>query len=162
MRMVGFVVILCLLLSGCAASPVFEEVADVFDENQIPEPRNTQVSLPENVAVQTVSSDNGTLYLCDGYEVTQQVLKGGDLNGTFLELTGYGEERLTVMKTDIIEGSRYNCVWSSAGESGDAVGRAVILDDGCYHYCLTVMAPAETAGRMQAVWNQILNSYSFS
>ena len=162
MRMVGFVVVLCLLMSGCAASPVFEEVADVFEENQLPEPRDTHVLLPENASVETVSGDNGTLYLCDGYEVTRQVLKGGNLNGTFQELTGYTEDRLTVLKTDIDEGKRYSCVWSSAGESGDTVGRAVILDDGCYHYCLTVTAPAETAGRMQAVWNQIIHSYSFS
>ena len=162
MRMIGLVVILCLLMTGCAAAPVFEEVADVFDRNQLLEPRATRVSLPEEAAVQTVSGDNGTLYLCDGYEVTRQVLKGGNLDGTLRELTGYSEERLTVLATDMSEAKRYSCVWTSAGESGDAVGRAVILDDGCYHYCLTVMAPAETAGRMQVIWNQILSSYSFS
>ena len=162
MRIIGVAVVLCLLMAGCAASPVFEEVGDVFDENGLPEPKNTSLSLPEETAVQTISGDNGTLYLCDGFEVTRQVLKGGSLDRTLRELSGYSEERLTVLVTDESEGKRYSCVWSSAGESGDTVGRAVILDDGAYHYCLTVMAPAETAGRMHGVWNQIMNSYSFS
>ena len=46
----------------------------------------------------------------------------------------------------------------SAGEEMDQVGKAVILDDGEYHYAVTVMVPAAQAKDLTDNIHQILNS----
>jgi VCBS repeat-containing protein len=62
------------------------------------------------------------------------------------------------MHTKQAETDRYESVWSAVGEGEDQVGRLVILDDGNYHYAVTVMAPAETAGELTKTWQKLLNS----
>ena len=54
---------------------------------------------------------------------------------------------------------RYDFVWASAGENGDQLGRAVILDDGNYHYCLSVLRDADTTERSQIVWRDVFDSF---
>ena len=57
---------------------------------------------------------------------------------------------------------RYDFVWASAGENGDMLGRAVILDDGNYHYCLSVQRPADPEKTSQVVWSQVFQSFSLA
>lgn len=159
MRVIAILLCVCALLNGCAAAPVFETVGDVFGPQTAPEPKKIEVTLPEDAAAQTITGEQGTLYLCNGYEVTQQILPGGDLSATLRELTGFERDRLTLLQTRQEECNRYSCAWSAVGEAGETVGRAVILDDGCYHYCLTVMADADEAGLFQDIWQDILQSY---
>lgn len=160
MKKIVIILALTLLLSGCNAAPTFETLGNVYPGPQTPQPREISLTVPEDAAAQVIQSDSGRLYLCDGYEITLQTLAAGDLNQTLQALTGFGSGALTVMETGLTENARYECVWTSAGEGGDAVGRAVILDDGNYHYCVTVMAPAEDASRLQDTWRSLLASFS--
>ena len=53
---------------------------------------------------------------------------------------------------------RWDWVWTAAGEGGDAVGRAAVLDDGVYHYCVSVMAEAGEAGALETQWSALMGS----
>ena len=162
MKKLAAMVLLSLALTGCTAEPVFESVTDLY-AGQMPAPSIVQVMVPEKAAVLTAAGETkGQLYFCDGYTLTVQTLAGGDLDRSFRNLTGYGRERLTVLETQREGISCYTCAWTSAGEAGDQVGRLVLLDDGCYHYAVTVMATAEQAGMLAEEWEAILNRVNLS
>lgn len=156
MKIVCFLLIFVLLLSGCQATQTFETVEDVYSAQPQSAPREIALELPENV--QTIASDSGKLYLCDGYDVTVETLSSGDLNRTIQQLTGFAPDALTMLQTAVSGMKRYECVWTAAGESGDTVGRAVVLDDGQYHYCVTVMTQADGAGQLTGAWQELLSS----
>ena len=138
------ILLLCfLLLTGCTAAETFETVADVYGEQNLSEPKQVLLSIPEDA--QVIAGDGGMLYLCDGYEITVETLQSGDINATLRQLTGFESDDLTVMETAQMGQNRYECVWTAAGEGGDMVGRVAVLDDGCYHYCVTVTGTAENA-----------------
>ena len=152
-----------LLLSGCAAQPVFETVSDQLDIPAVAPVRQLQVSLPKEATTPTLQSEeSGKLYLCDGYTLSIQTMEAGDLDATMRSLTGFAREQLTVMETLKHGIKRYDCVWSAAGEGGDQVARAVILDDGNYHYAVTVMADFASAGDLADTWKSILDIVSLS
>jgi len=159
LKRIGILILAVIMLTGCSATQTFERIEDVYNFQE-PQEREVLLTLPEDAAAQVLSSGNATLYLCDGYEVIQQVLPAGDLSATLRELSGYEKDRLSVIETGISDVTRYECVWSAAGENGDVVARAAVLDDGYYHYCLTVMAEAKTAGKLQQTWQQIFSSYA--
>ena len=149
-----------LLLTGCAAEETFETIADVYGEQNLPQPKQVVLTIPEEAAAQAIVGSSGTLYLCDGYEITVETLSAGDINSTFRQLTGFETDDLTVMETAQLGFSRYECVWTAAGEGGDMVGRVAVLDDGNFHYCVTVMAGAAEAGKLQSTWKDLLNGFS--
>ncbi len=146
--------LLAVLLTGCAAQPVYEPVLDVY-EAAASQPEKLVFSLPEEASVHTLASENGKLYHCDGYTLTVQTLTGGDLGGTLSVLTGYSAEKLDLLQ---IAPGRYTCAWVSAGEGGDQIGRLVLLDDGVWHYAVTVMADARKAGALQETWDTLFQS----
>lgn len=156
MKKVCFLLIFVLFLTGCQAAPTFEGVEDVYSPQPPNAPRRIALDLPEDV--QTVAGDSGKLYLCDGYDVTVETFASGDLSNTVQLLTGFAPDALTMLQTAVSDARRYECVWTAAGENGDTVGRAVVLDDGQYHYCVTVMGNADTAGELADVWQELLNS----
>lgn len=157
MRKLIVPILVVLLLAGCAAEPVFEQVTDVY-AGADPMPGTVQVMVPEKVTVLASAGEyGGQLYFCDGYTLTVQTLTGGDLDRSFRQLTGYEREQLMVLQTSRDGTVCYNCAWSSAGEAGEQVGRLVLLDDGVYHYAVTVMAPADQAGALREEWDQVLN-----
>lgn len=143
MKKLCILVICFLLLTGCTAAETFETVADVYGEQNLPDPKEVLLSIPEDA--QVIGGDGGKLYLCDGYEITVETLQSGDINATLRQLTGFESDDLTIMETAQMGQNRYECVWTSAGEGGDMVGRVAVLDDGCYHYCVTVTGTAENA-----------------
>lgn len=149
-----------MLLTGCTAAETFETVDDVYAEGEPAVMRQVSLQLPE--AAEIISGDAGTIYLCDGFEVTVQTMAAGDLNATMRSLTGFDADELTVVETGLTEAARYECVWTAAGEGGDAVGRAVVLDDGCYHYCVTVMASEDDAGALRQTWQALLDTVQLS
>ena len=154
---------MCMLfLSGCAAVETFETITDVYGEQQVLPPRQVLLEIPQEAAAQAIKDDDGTLYLCDGYEITLQTMPAGDLNQTMRSLTGFDSDALTMIETGLTEAARYECVWTAAGEGGDMIGRAVILDDGAYHYCVTVMASAKEANALRETWHSLLNSFSLA
>ena len=119
-------------------------------------------AVPEDATVCTMESGEGTMWLCDGFTLTVQTLAGGDLNRSLQQLTGFTEDQLTVMQTKQGDIKRREFVWSAAGEGGDQVGRAVILDDGNNHYAVSVMADAEKAGKLTQTWQKILDSVTLT
>ena len=149
-----------LLLCGCSAEPTFETLGPVLDHQGTAEPKRISVLLPADAAATVMAGGNGKLYFCDGYEVMAETLEAGDIGKTLKSVTGYPSESMTVLETSVSEVKRYECAWTAVAETGDIVGRAVILDDGSYHYVLSVMAPAQEAGSLHSTWDELFASFA--
>ena len=163
MKKVCILLVLVALLSGCAVQPAWETVFDQLETPVMAQMRQLDVALPKEATAPTLQSeDAGALYLCDGYTLSIQTMSAGDLDATMRSLSGFSKDQLTVMTTEKHGIRRYDCVWSAAGEGGDQVARAVILDDGNYHYAVTVMADFASAGDLADTWKDILDSVKFS
>lgn len=153
--------LLCpLLLCGCAAEETFETVADQLVMPAMAQTREISVQLPDNAIAPVLEGNGQQVYLSDQYEIIIETLDAGDLNATVQTLTGYEKQQLTVMETWQDTVSRYDFVWVSAGENGDRLGRAVVLDDGSYHYCMSVLRDAESSKTSQIVWDTVFGSFS--
>lgn len=159
MKKLCCMVLLACLLTGCGAEETFETVADemVYEH---PVPRSIHVSLPEDTVLPVMQTENGKLYFCRDFEVCVQTLTGGDLDATVRSLCGFGAADVDILETVREDLRQYDFVWSSAGETGDQVGRACILSDGAYHYCVTAMAPEEIAGEYQQIWNGMFETFT--
>lgn len=150
-----------LLLAGCSQPKAFETMSDVYYEPEAPAAGTLTFWLPEDASVTVMENEqSGTIYLCDGYCIMAQTMVAGDLDATFSSVTGYPREKLQIIEREQGNTSRYECVWAAAGEGGDQVGRAVILDDGDYHYALSVIADASIAGELAQVWQGIFDTLS--
>ena len=150
---------LVLLLAGCGDQPVMETVADEpvlarADAKQI------HVELPGETVLPVMRTDTGKIYICSDFEVSVETLPGGDLQRTVEMLTGFGIEDVTVMETTVGDRTRYDLAWSCAGEMGPMVGRAAVLSDGEYHYCLTVMTAQENAAGYNEMFNGMFESFT--
>lgn len=156
------VALLALLLTGCAAEETFETISDEILQPVMAQPGQILVNLPGETAMPAMESDNGRMYLASNYEIYIQTMDSGDLNETIRSVSGYEKDALTVMHTQWEGIDRYEFVWSSAGENGDRIGRGVILDDGDYHYVMTVLRDAETTENTQIVWNDVFASFSLA
>ena len=152
MKKVLAVMLLACLLTGCGVEETFETVADdlVFSQAR---PMEIQVDLPEDTVLPVMETDAGRLWFCRDFEVSVQTLPGGDLDATIRSLCGFGRADVEVMETAAEGMTRYDFVWSSAGENGDRVGRAAIYTDGAYHYCVTAMTDADEAEEYREIWN---------
>ena len=155
--------LLCLLrmglLSGCAVTETFETVDDEWAQSVVAPMEELSFSMPKDAAQQTVEDGSGNrLYLCDGYTLAVQTFPSGDTDGTIRNLCGYDRDSLTVLSTRLGEHKRHDWVWCAAGEGGEQLGRAVLVDAGNYHYCLSVMADAAVCGTLQTVWDGIFAS----
>ena len=160
MKKIGCLVLVMLLLSGCAAEETFETVADELVQSVMAQPREISVHLPENAVSPVLEGEGEQVYLCESYEIIIETLASGDLTGTIQAVSGYSKEELTILETQWQDVTRYEFVWAAAGENGDRLGRAVILDDGQYHYCMSVLRDAETAEDSQIVWSDVFNSFT--
>ena len=152
------VLLLGALLCGCGAQPTFETVDDDDSLAVSASVKKIMLDLPKEAATPTAESAGGSLYLCDGYTLTVQTLTGGDLDRTLTQITGYSQQELRPIRTRSGDATRYELVWSAAGESGDQIARAVILDDGSSHYAVTVMADAGKGGQLLETWQELLDS----
>lgn len=151
--------LLPLLLLGCGGRETFETVADDPMQPVMASPRTVTVRLPEEAAAPVLESDTQQVYLCEGYEILLENLPSGDLDRTLRTLTGFGKDALTVMKTSQGSVDRYEFVWVSAGEHGDRLGRAAVLDDGNYHYCLSVLRDGEEG---EDIWEEVFSSFTLT
>jgi len=156
MKKCVFLILLCSLLWGCSAAETFETVGD----DQVQQVTGAQKELVLTVGEDAVilQSGAGVEYLCDGYTVATEILESGDLSGTFRAVTGMSSDALTVIETSAGGIARYESVWTAAGEGGDTVCRMLILDDGAWHYCVSITAPADRAGELQETWQEIFAS----
>ena len=128
-----FLCVLLVLLAGCTQPKDFETMSDSYLEPELPLAQKVSFALP-----------------------------AGNLDATLREVTGYGRDKVQLWQRKDGDISRYSCVWVSLGEGGDQMGKATILDDGNYHYVLTVMAAAEDAGELTDTWQTLMESFSIA
>lgn len=160
MKKTIIIAVLALLLTGCTAEETLETISDDIVQPVMAQPREIAVSLPGEASIPTMEGDSGRMYLASDYEIYIQTLNAGDLNATIQTVSGYERDALTVMETNLDGLDRYEFVWTSAGENGDRIGRGVVLDDGSYHYVMTVLRDAETTENTQIVWNDVFASFN--
>ena len=156
-------VVLMAFLAGCAQQQeVIETVADDLETPVMAAPRQISVRLPEDTVVPVLENDQEQVYLCDDYELILQTVSSGDLDATVQTLTGCARDRLTLVKTCQNDLDRYDFVWTCAGEKGDMLGRGVILDDGSYHYCMSVLRSADGTKKSRIVWSDVFGSFGLA
>lgn len=149
---------ICCLLVGCSTQKEFETVSDVYAP-ELPQKQQVVLTLPKEATTPAFSGeDAGELYLCDGYVLTVQTLPGGDLDKTLRELTGFSRDALRLVETQRQGVRRYDCVFTSAGEGENQINRVVVLDDGSYHYAVSVMAGESQTGKLTSTWQKLLES----
>ncbi len=149
-----------LMLWGCQAETTLETIADEWVQSVMAQPREIAVNLPDGALAPVLDSDSEQVYLSDDYEIIIETLTAGDLNATVESLSGYSRDKVTLIQTQQGDATRYEFVWACAGENGDRLGRGVILDDGNYHYCMSVLRDADTTKTSQVVWSDVFGSFS--
>ena len=159
MKKLWLILVCGMIFAGCGAEQTMETVADDHVVPVLAEPREIYVALPDDTVLPAMESDSGTVYFCQDYDISIQTMESGDLQRTVEAVSGYRLEELTIMETALADYDRYDFVWSAAGELGQQVCRASILDDGNYHYVLAVMGNENTAGEYGEIWSGILDSF---
>lgn len=158
MKKLWIVLLAALVLSGCGVQETVETIADEWIIPVAAKPRETNLNLPGEALACAMESNAGRMYFGDSYEVSVQTLSSGDLNATLEDITGFSRDDLTVMKTQSGDVDRWEFVWAAAGEKGERLGRGVILDDGEYHYCLSVLQDTDVTD-CQIIWSEVLRTF---
>ena len=153
--------LLMILLTGCGAEETFETIADELVLPVMAQPRFVCVDLPGETALPVIENDHGRIYICNDYEIILQTVESGDLESTIQMVSGLSEENITMVETGSEDIRRYEFVWAAAGEGGDQTGRAVILDDGNYHYCLSALRCTGNE-KTQINWDQVFSSFQLA
>lgn len=157
MKKIAIILLLCAMLSGCAAVPTFETLGDIMHEQAgANTPAQICLTLPED------AESVGDAYFCNGFYVELKTVDAGDMNKTVQAMSGFSADDLTVMTASVNGIDRYEWVWSAASAEGEVVCRAAVLDDGNYHYCLTAVAPAQQGGALTDAWNALFSSFSIA
>lgn len=159
MRKYALLLLMLFLLTGCAREEALETISDEYVQPAAATPKRISVELPDDVVAPVMESTSEQVYLCNGYEIVIETRNGGDLNDTVQTICGYDKKDLTIMTTQEGDADRHEFVWASAGEEGERIGRAVILDDGNYHYCMSILRDADTTEGSQIVWGNVFSSF---
>ena len=158
MKRIWCLLVVALLFCGCAGQSVETVMDELVLSTMTPE-KEISVKLPGEAAKSVMAAEDGAeLYFCDGYVLTLQTTPSGNLERTVQTLCGYEPDKLTMLQTKTGGIKRYDWTWTSAGEGSVQVGRAAVLDDGTYHYCLTVMADEASCGGLDNQWDTVFNS----
>lgn len=153
-------ILAALLLTGCSEPESFETMSDHYVEETRPQAQETSFWLPQGAALMTSTTETGAqLYECEGFTAWTQVFASGDLDATLQAVTGQDPERIQRICRKSSQGQRSECAWACAGETGDQVARTLVVDDGYYHYTLTVMAPAQNAADLALTWQDMFQSF---
>lgn len=159
MKRICCLLVTAVLLCGCSAQQAVETVTDELLLSAMAPEKELSVKLPADASKAVLAAEDGAeLYFCDDYVLSLQTAPSGDLDRTVRTLCGYGADKLTVIQTKTVGAKRYDWTWTSAGEGSVQVGRAAVLDDGDYHYCVTVMADETAAGSLDGQWDTIFAS----
>ena len=150
--------VMLVFFSGCSRQKAMETVTDEWAQPVIAPHAQLSMWLPEEAVLETMDSDTGSLYFCNGYTLTVQTLPSGDTEKTLKSLTGFGQEALSLMETEHNGIRRLDWVWTAMEEAGQQVCRGALLDDGNYHYCVTAMTDAASAAAMETEWSRIFTS----
>ena len=160
MKKILLIALTTLLMTGCSAADTFETLGPIqHQQDHMPAMASVRLVLPETAAKQTFGDSSDTVYECETYTLVLQTLLAGDLRATVRTLSGFYPDKLTVRESQQGQGKRYDWVWTAAGESGELVCRAAVLDDGNYHYCIYTIAQAEGAGTLAEEWNKLFASF---
>ncbi len=160
MRKLAVFLIMCVLLSGCREK-VWETISDQIMEEPREPAQLVHFAVPSGASQTVLSDEQGNaVYFCNGYTICQIVRPAGNLRATICEMTGLDMDALTVMKTQIGDVICYDCAWTCAGENGQKVCRGEILDDGNYHYSLSVFSEDEDVSDYLDVWQSLFDSFS--
>lgn len=163
MKKICLILGMCFMFTGCATVETFETLGQIRHESDAaPAMGSVLLTLPESAAKEAFSNDGDKMYECDGYTLVLQTLSSGDFHKTVQSLSGFSVDDLTVMESQAGDHKRYEWVWTAAGEGGDVLCRATVLDDGNYHYCLCAIAPAQNVGSLQAEWNEVFHSFQLT
>ena len=149
-----------VFFSGCSRQKAMETVTDEWAQPVIAPHAQLSMWLPEEAVQEVMDGDSGSLYFCSGYTLTVQTLPSGDTEETLKSLTGFGEDVLSPMETQRKGVRRLDWVWTAMGEDGQQVCRGAFLDDGNYHYILSVMGTAENAWENYPVWLSMFHSFA--
>ncbi len=147
-----------LALCGCSTQRDYETVSDEIVTPVMAEPMEICVDLPVEATAQ-VMEGNGALYIAEDYTICIQTFAGGNLGETIKFSTGFDSDRLVIIETKQNGVSRYESAWTCLGEQGEQVGRMAILDDGSYHYVMTVLTDADNAGLRQEELQSVFLSF---
>ena len=150
MKKLWILLALASLLCGCTSEETLETISDDIVQPVMAQPGEISVRLPDNAVAPVLESDSEQVYLSEDYEIIVETVSGGDLSATIQRISGYTPDNLTVMETAQDGAKRYD---------GDQLRRAVILDDGNYHYCLSVLRDADTTEKSQIVWRDVFDSF---
>lgn len=157
MKTIAVILCLLVLMSGCTQE-VFETVDDPIDLQVMAVPATLLIDLPESAAAPVFEGASGKLYFCDDYEIMIETLNAGNLDATLQTLTGFSKEEMQLLETKRCGAACYEGAWSAAGEAGDQVGRVMVLDDGVYHYCISLMTDANDISACAVEWQNIFDS----
>lgn len=149
-----------LLLTGCAAEPVYETIGNVWDN---PEPvasaASMEFSLPDGAEMEVLSEESGSKsYRVGNWELWTEVYPGGDVSATLEQVTGMDADALTVIQRQVGNMDCHETTWTTTDEEGVNVARAAVIDDGNYHYCISLMVPEEDAQEVGNFFEEILYS----
>jgi len=150
-----------VLLCGCGTQQTFETVADEMVQTSTAYRRTVLVDIPSDAAVFAGGQEReDALYFCSRYTMGIQILDGGSLDASLRTVSGYSGEDISMVQQQSGDVTRYDFVWSSAGEGGLQLGRGALLDDGSYHYVLTCMVPEGDAAQVQEDWDDLFSSFA--
>lgn len=158
--MAVILLLIAVFLTACASTETFETISDTLDAVDATPAHKLVLTLPQEAAAPTVESGDSRLYQCGGYTISIETFVSGDLNATVETLSGYRSDALTLMQTKRDGYSCWEFAWASAGELGDQVGRALVLDDGAYHYTVCVLGDVTTAAQEKMRWEELFQSAS--
>ena len=153
-------IMIALLLCGCGARETMETISDEPVQAVMASPREITVRLPDNAVAPVLEQEAQQVYLSEDYEIVIETMASGDLDATIRSISGFDRQQLTVMETQWDDVSRYEFVWTATGERGHRLGRGVVLDDGTYHYCMSVLRDADAVS--QVVWRDVFASFSLT
>ncbi len=160
MKKVWSILLSVLMLAGCSSGKDLETLGSVPQQpSTFPSPAQVLLELPEGAVTDVFGSEEEASYSCDGYSISMKTLEAGDLKATIQDLTGYDPENLSVMESASGKADRYDFVWTATAEQGDLIGRAAVIDDGSFHYCLSVLTEAANAGSLAEEWNDLFGSF---
>lgn len=157
---IGMMLLLGVTLCGCNGAESFEVIADSFIDSSKAEPAKMVLSLPDEVTLSVMSGSDWQYYEGEHYQIVLQTYPSGNLDQTLQQVTGYSKEHLNVMELSATNIDKYFCAWSSVSEEGEVVGRCTVLDDGVYHYCLSILVDADMSGEVRDTVNAVFATYS--
>jgi len=159
----GLMVLLVLSLAGCAVkAPVWETVDDAIPVSARAEESGTLVfTVPEDAAETADGSTDARLVYeqRDGdYEIVSETITGESLAEAVRTLSGFGGDRLGLVKTACGGLPGYQFAWYESGEEGGRFCRAELVMDGAVCHAVTFSVREELGNRYDTTAEALFSS----